>query len=1106
MKVLKEISWEYLNNRFNAELARQYIDSIYRISERSKLPWGIALANYQYAVLERQQGNYGEALLALGKYLDYWEGLNNRNALADGWYQKAVILDDIGSYEESLELYQAILLIYEEREDAFSIATTLNALGEILKKTGRIDEALRSYNRALSMFGQLGNKREMANCYFNIGDTHLLLENYQQALTYFDKALVLDRELASDWGTAYDYEAIGKVFSLQGNHSLALEYHGKALALREQLQQKRELALSYYELGINNLALKNYSTAREQLQKAIGITEGIGAKAELQKNYEAISRLYEVTGDLKSALAYRDKFISIKDSLFNETKSRQIEELFIRFDTEKKQAAIAALEKDAQITDLRLKRQTTYRNITIGLAVGTVLFTLVLFSRYTYNQRVKRENLEKQRLILEEKHKTEMERKRVEELEQIDKLKDEFLANTSHELRTPLHGIIGLSESLKDGIAGKLPAKALENLEMIANSGRRLSHLVNDLLDFSKLKNHDLRLNLAPVDLHSLTDVVLQLLMPLLKDKNLIAVNQVPENIPAVLADENRLQQILYNLIGNAIKFTHKGSIRVYARAQGEMMEVCVSDTGIGIPRDKFQDIFRSFEQLDGSATRKYGGAGLGLAVTRQLVELHGGGIAVESEPGQGSIFSFTLPIAARQAPPDLKEKNVLSVLGEQLSSLMEDNAPEEAAAEGRVPVIEGGEQGKRILVIDDEKVNRRILGDHLSLAGYSVTEATGGSQALAMIENGACFDLVLLDVMMPGQSGFEICETLRKKYLPSELPIVILTAKNRVSDLVYGFNVGANDYLSKPFSKNELLSRIRTHLHLHGIHMATSRFVPSEFIKSVGRTTITDVVLGDHAEKEMTVLFTDVREYTMLAESMTPRENFRFVNSYVGRMGPLIQKNKGFVNQYLGDGIMALFPDDAGDCLQAAIDMQAAVRTYNAGRVKDGYQPLSVGMGMHTGPLVLGIIGDVSRNDTAIISDTVNTASRMEGLTKYYGANIIISEASLDAMEDSSRFSFRFLGRVRVKGKDQAMGIYECFDGDTPECRSLKFKTMGDFRKGMDYFLANEFPKAGSVFDKVLRVNPEDKVARYFLTKTAEYTLNGIPDNPDFVNTLSEK
>ncbi len=1104
--MLKEISWEYLNDRFNAEMARKYIDSIYHISERSKLSWGMALANYQDAVLKRQQGNYGDALLAIEKYLDYWEGVGNINALADGWYQKAVILDDIGSHEESLELYQAILLIYEEQNNPFSIATTLNALGEILKKTGRVDEAIRSYTRALSMFEQLGNKREMANCYFNIGDTHLILGNYRQASDYFNKALVLDRELASDWGMAYDYEAIGKVFGLQGNHTLALEYHDKALGLREKLQHKRELALSYYELGINNIALKKFSTAREQLQKAIGITEAIGAKAELQKNYEAISRLYEQTGDLKVALAYRDKYVGIKDSLFNETKSRQIEELFIRFDTEKKQAAIAALEKDAQITELQLKRQTTYRNITIGLALGTVLFTLVLFNRYTYKQRVKRENEEKQRLILEEKHKTEMERKRVEELEQIDKLKDEFLANTSHELRTPLHGIIGLSESLKDGIAGKLPPKALENLNMIANSGRRLSHLVNDLLDFSKLKNHDLRLNLAPVDLHTLTDVVLQLLAPLLKDKNLIAVNQIPENIPAVRADENRLQQILYNLIGNAIKFTHEGSIRVYSSESGEMMEVCVSDTGIGIPKNKFHDIFRSFEQLDGSATRQYGGTGLGLAVTRHLVELHGGRIEVESEPGQGSIFRFTLPISAGQAHGDAKQKNMLSVLGDQLNSLMEDNAPEEVGDEEGTPVGKGGADGKRILVIDDEKVNRRIVGDHLSLAGYVVTEAADGRQALEMFENGASFDLVLLDVMMPGQSGFEICETLRKKYLPSELPIVILTAKNRVSDLVYGFNVGANDYLSKPFSKNELLSRIRTHLHLHGIHMATSKFVPAEFIKSVGRTTITDVVLGDHAEREMTVLFTDVREYTLLAESMTPKQNFRFVNSYVGRMGPLIQKNRGFVNQYLGDGIMALFPNESGDSLQAAIDMQEAVRTYNSDRIKEGHQPLTVGMGMHTGALVLGIIGDLSRTDTAIISDTVNTASRMEGLTKHYGANIILSEAALDAMKDSSRFSFRFLGRVRVKGKDKAMGIYECFDGDTPECRSLKFKTMGDFRKGMDHFLANEFPKAGSIFDKILRMNPEDKVARYFVSKAAEYTLKGIPDDPDFVNTLLEK
>lgn len=1100
IRILKNISWEYLNNRKNGDLARKYIDSFSHMGERAALPWATALANYQYAVLERQKGNYTEALLYIGQYLDFWQDRNDPNAMADGLYQKAVILDDIGSSEESLDIYYSILKIYETRQDMFAVATTLNAVGEILKKTGKVDAAMEQYNKALGIFESLGEKVEMANCYYNIGDSYLLKGDFDQAFDFFNKSLALDRELKSDWGTAYDLESIGKVYSLKTDYTKALEYHRQALGIRQQLGQQRELSMSYYELGRNQYLLHRYGQGRENLLKAIGIAEEIGAKTELRKYYEAISRLYEVDGDLKNALAFKDKFISLNDSLFNETKSGQIEELQVRFETEKKQAEISALQKDAQITDLQLKRQKTLRNITIGIALAVILFSIVLFNRYRFRQKMRKESEEKKRLILEEQRKTELEKSRVAELRKIDKLKDEFLANTSHELRTPLNGIIGLTESLKDGVAGKLAPKVLENLEMISSSGKRLAHLVNDILDFSRLKNSDLELNIRPVDLHATTDVVLKLLEPLFIDKGLTGINEIPENDTIVAADENRLQQILYNLIGNAIKFTHEGSIRIYCKQKNKVFAISVSDTGIGIPKDKFSDIFKSFEQVDASIARQYSGTGLGLAVTRQLVELHGGSITVDSAPGQGAIFTFTLPLSGRNNEEPVRKKNRPTSFEEQLPDLSREPEMEE------VETLPANVSGAHILVADDEAVNRQVLQNHLSLAGYAVTTVGSSAKALEIIRNQNSFDLVLLDVMMPEISGFEVCETLRKDYMPSELPIILLTAKNRVSELVYGFNVGANDYLTKPFSKNELLSRIRTHLHLQSIHKAASRFVPSEIIKSVGRNTISDVVLGDHVEKDVTVLFTDVREYTHLAESMTPTQNFKFVNAYVGKMGPLIRTNKGFVNQYLGDGIMALFPENPGDALQAAIEMQQAISAYNLKRLEAGYQPISVGMGMHTGPLVMGIIGDIFRNDTAIISDTVNTASRMEGTTKFYGANIILSEASLDALDDASRFGLRFLGRVKVKGKDKALGIYECFDGDQPANKALKAKTQQDFRKGMNHYLANEFPKAVAAFDKVLRQNPEDNVARYFVGKAAEFTLGGVPEDTDVINNLFEK
>ncbi|MFT4924827.1 MAG: signal transduction histidine kinase/ligand-binding sensor domain-containing protein [Phenylobacterium sp.] len=400
-------------------------------------------------------------------------------------------------------------------------------------------------------------------------------------------------------------------------------------------------------------------------------------------------------------------------------------------------------------------------------------------------------------------------------LTEVDKLKDEFLANTSHELRTPLNGIIGLAESLIDGATGPLPEKTTANLAMVVASGRRLSNLVNDILDFSKLKNRNLSLTPRPVDLYSMVDVVLTLSQPLLNDKKqtLELVNAVDPKLPAVLADEDRLQQIFHNLVGNAIKFTKSGKVTVSAKACDDRLTISVTDTGIGIATEHFDDIFESFEQLAGHSKRPHSGTGLGLAVSKQLVELHGGTLGVTSRLGQGAIFSFSLAIAAGIA----KANNSASQTISRLHMLATDDA--EVFHPQPSHESEPDSRQFRILLVDDEPINRQVLHNHLSLHNYQLVEASGGEQALSTIANEAHFDLVLLDIMMPGMSGYEVCQKIRENHLACDLPVIFLTAKNQVADLVQSFAVGGNDYLSKPVSKHELLTRVKTHLQFLDIH-----------------------------------------------------------------------------------------------------------------------------------------------------------------------------------------------------------------------------------------------------------------------------------------------
>ncbi len=211
-------------------------------------------------------------------------------------------------------------------------------------------------------------------------------------------------------------------------------------------------------------------------------------------------------------------------------------------------------------------------------------------------------------------------------------------------------------------------------------------------------------------------------------------------------------------------------------------------------------------------------------------------------------------------------------------------------------------------------------------------------------------------------------------------------------------------------------------------IHEVTSKFVPFEFIRALGRNSLTDLRLGDHVERRVTVVFTDVRDYTARAEQMSPEESFNFVSELNGFIGPIIRQNRGFVNQYLGDGVMAIFPAKADDALKAALSIQKAIERYNLKQSeKPFHHRVEVGIGMHTGSLIMGITGDHQRMEAATISDTVNTAARIEGLTKTYQASIILTKETLDAVAKPSDFNIQHLGDVQLKGKMAPVSIYEC-------------------------------------------------------------------------------
>jgi len=279
-------------------------------------------------------------------------------------------------------------------------------------------------------------------------------------------------------------------------------------------------------------------------------------------------------------------------------------------------------------------------------------------------------------------------------------------------------------------------------------------------------------------------------------------------------------------------------------------------------------------------------------------------------------------------------------------------------------------------------------------------------------------------------------------------------------------------------------------------IHEVTKKFVPHEFIRSLGKETLTDVKLGDQVEKIVTVLFTDIRDFTTLSEKMTPEENFHFVSSFNARLGPIIRSNNGFINQYLGDSIMAIFPESPGDALHAAVGMQKAVYELNKERKETGLPSIRAGIGMHTGSLIMGITGDEFRLDAATISDTVNTAARIESLTKYYKSPLLLSDHTLQYLNGQNNFNFRHLGNVKLKGKNNLLSIVECINGFDELQFERKLQTLSQFNEAMISYHDQQFENALQIFQTILTNDPDDLTAHYFLSNTKKYLREGVPKN----------
>ena len=431
------------------------------------------------------------------------------------------------------------------------------------------------------------------------------------------------------------------------------------------------------------------------------------------------------------------------------------------------------------------------------------------------------------------------------------------------------------------------------------------------------------------------------------------------------------------------------------------------------------------------------------------------------------------------------------------------------------------------ILLVDDSKTIRTHVRSILQHAedDYQVVDKEDGYEALKWLTLQPLKtlpDLVILDRNMPNMSGDDCIRVLKSDRLWKRIPVLFLTAQVEMTELVKGLaELEAEDYLPTPFDPREFLARVKVliRIKLSETEAAAKltgvfeKFVPKEFMNRIAPEGLENLIFG-HAESDfVTILFSDIRAFTEISENLSPQELMDFLNGYLREMNPPIMEHQGFVDKFIGDAIMAVFDqpdktnaDEAENALDAALGMQKVLVQLNQKRKKLKLDPVSIGIGIHSGNVIIGTVGFEERMDSTVLGDAGNLASRLEGLTKFYGCSLIISEDTHGLLSNQNKYHTRELDRVMVKGRKTPLNIHEVFNGDEEEKIKLKLEFLDTFQEGMNAYRKRQWKKGLSKFKECQKAAPEDLVYQVYLERCENFITQSPPKNWNGVYEFQEK
>ncbi|MCB2220809.1 MAG: tetratricopeptide repeat protein [Bacteroidetes bacterium] len=701
----------------------------------------------------------------------------------------------MGDYSTALDHHLKALNIYESLNYDQGIAEALINAGVAYRNLGKSDLALDYYNKAIEKGKLSGDHTVLVNAMISKGNVYWYEGENNKALFHYEEALhIIELHPEELFDRAGIINNIGNVYRQKGEYKKALNQYEHSLQLSRKVGDKNMIAVIYKNIGITHKYSGQYALAIQYLGESKSMAEQIRLAAVHLETLNELSQTYSMMGDYKSALDFYQQFSELKESMAKEQASNKMSLMQLGYHLKDESQRQTIREVDL---NLEILRERNIRNIIVFITLLAVSLIFILWSRYKLKMRT---NLELKQLNTDLEKRVEERTKRLREenerrkiaqelAEQANETKNRFLANISHEVRTPINAIIGFCDlTIKSGIE----ERHLLNLKRIKDSTQHLLALIKDVLDYSQIDYGKTELKRTSFNLKEIMDSVINAFFLDARSKKIDIKLDISNKVPSTLiGDKDAIRQIMYNLIGNAIKFTEQGSVNVSIKPADEHQSkdqvkllFSVRDSGIGISKMKQKLIFMDFTQEHTDASRKYGGAGLGLTISKHFVELMDGNIWVESEKGKGSNFMFTIMLKCDHSKQDVKKNKDMIT-----------------------------EKKLHVLIAEDNLLNAQVITAFLNRLGHSSAVAVNGLEAIKELASKD-FDAVLMDIEMPEMDGLEATRVIRKgkeKVRNPQIPIVALTAHALKDYEDKSYQAGMNNYLTKPIDIEQLSSVLQT-------------------------------------------------------------------------------------------------------------------------------------------------------------------------------------------------------------------------------------------------------------------------------------------------------